>query len=85
MNTAPNLQPQQLFPAPNASVIPSMPQVPSSMNIFGFTLSKTQLYILGAILLLIVGYFLWRWYKSRESFDQDDDQDQTTDDKETHE
>lgn len=80
--TTPNLQPQQLFPSPGTlNPIPSIASS-GSISILGFTLSRTQLYIIGAILVLIVGYFLWRWYKTREQFDPDSDDVNETDKKE---
>lgn len=77
----PNLQPQQLFSPPNTLPMPSSTALSSgSISLLGLTLSRTQLYIIGAILLVLVGYFLWRWYKSREQFESDEDSDDQKED-----
>lgn len=55
----------------------------NTMVIFGQTIQKKYVYILGAILLLVVSYYAWKWYtnkKSKEDDDEDDDEDNEQED-----
>lgn len=49
-----------------------------AFSIFGQTIQKKYAYILGGLLLLVVGYMAWTWYnkKSKEDDEEDFDEDE---------
>ena len=92
VNTKPNVQPQtrlqvqpQVQPQPrlqaqpqaqpNPVIIPQVQQT-GTISIFGQVFQKTHVYIVGLIVLVIIGYMIWTWYKKN----QDDDDDELEDD-----
>jgi len=53
-------------PAPNVTP-PVNNIVSSSMNILGYTIQKKYLYIAGILIVAIVIFLLWRWWKNRKN------------------
>ncbi len=48
--------------------------MPEMMSLFGLTLQKKYFYLLGLIVLIVVGYFLYsKWSKGKKSEEQEDD------------
>jgi len=46
-----------------------------TMSIFGQEFQKTHVYIIGLIILIIVGYMVWTWYKKNQDEDDEFDDD----------
>ena len=78
-------QPQFVYNQPQSFVQPKleqqmMPQPQEvanegdSFNVFGQSIQKKYVYILGVLLLLAVGYFVWKWYSNKKQKDEDDDE-----------
>lgn len=47
--------------------------VDDAYNLFGFSLQRKYVYIIVTIFLLVVGYYLWKWYNARPLSDDEDD------------
>lgn len=68
---------------PNPNPIPGDINVgDDSYSILGFSLQRKYVYIIACILLLIVGYYLWKWYTSKPApvvADDDESEDEEQD------
>jgi hypothetical protein len=54
-------------------------RVDDAYSLLGFSLQRKYVYIIGCILLLGVGYYLWKWYNSKP-IDEDDESEYEDDD-----
>ncbi len=78
----------QVIPTPSQISVPIpqvVPQLPPSIpavvcdviTIFGYGIQKKYFYLVCALVVLAVGYFIWRWYTNRKT-----DDDESSDDSE---
>lgn len=82
---APTLQVPKM-PVPEVPVAPALPieNVGGQMvetgviNLFGQEFQKKHVYILGLVVVLVVGYLVYRWY-SKSGSDDDDEEDEMDD------
>ena len=51
----------------------------ATMTIFGITIKKNYVYLIGILLLVAVGYILWKWYKGKGNSKEDDDSENASD------
>jgi len=83
LNTQPSLPTHALQTHTGVTSVPSVPSVSSipTVNIpggsdflvvFGQSIPKTYIYIIGVVLIVIVGYLLYNWYNKNK--DEDDDE-----------
>jgi len=57
-------------------------QPTNTISILGQVFQKTHVYIVGIILVIIIGYMVWTWYQKRSNDDDDDEDDELEDDDE---
>ena len=75
----------QLLEEMNAPFVPQLPVDvqgggDDSYSIFGFALQRKYVYIIACILLIVLGYYLWKWYTgkpSKQSKNNDDDEEES--------
>lgn len=64
----------QIAPQPQIQVVQPVINTPDMMSLFGLTLQKKYFYLLGLVVLLVVGYLLYsRWNKNKKSNKEVDD------------
>ena len=77
--SAPKLIPQNYMEqSPNAGNLLKTSEGDNTMKIFGQSIQKKYVYIIGFIVLVIIGYFIYKWYftkktSTQESDDEDED------------
>ena len=64
-----------IAPIANGGEIAEVNGGDDSFGLFGFSLQRKYVYIIGCIFLLIVGYYLWKWYNSKPTNKNNEDTD----------